>query len=240
MVTATTASGAGARFMSWGARVQTLLIPLMIAGSVLSSGKTVLVPRSARQVAAMVPHGPLKDLHPSRRTLNRWKKHFAEYGEMPFETLRYEARRGRRRRCTAATKAVVGSLRRALEAHPEFYLDEFRDYVLEELGYAPSCSSIHRILVHRLQYRLLVVNEMARQRNSAERLRYREDIAAVPDPAMLIFLDETHKDRNAARRRRAWGPRGKRVDVSRTFCPGGESRYTLLAVRQSSAPLRCL
>ena len=43
---ATAASEAGARYKAWGARVQTLLIPLMIAGSVLSSGETVLLPRS--------------------------------------------------------------------------------------------------------------------------------------------------------------------------------------------------
>ena len=82
--TATTASGAGARYKAWGARVQTLLIPLMIAGSVLSSGETVLLPRSPRQVAAMGPKGALKELHPSRRTLERWKKHFENYGEMPW------------------------------------------------------------------------------------------------------------------------------------------------------------
>ena len=184
-----TASGAGSRYMAWGARVQTLLIPLMIAGSVLSSGETVVLAQTPGQVAAMAPKGALKELHPSRRTLQRWKKHFENYGEMPFETQRHEARRGRQRECTAPTKNVLRSLRRALDEHPEYYLDEFRDYILKDLGYAPSCSSIHRILVRRMKYRLLVVNEVAKQRNQAERLRFRKDIGAVPDPAMLIFLD---------------------------------------------------
>ena len=112
---AMTASGAGARYKAWGARVQTLLIPLMIAGSVLSSGETVLLPRSPCQVAAIGPKGALKELHPSRRTLER--------------------------KCTTPTKNAIRSLRRALGDHPEFYLDEFRDYVLKDLGYAPSCSS---------------------------------------------------------------------------------------------------
>ena len=97
---AMTASGAGARYKAWGARVQTLLIPLMIAGSVLGSGETVVLAQTPGQGAAMAPKGALKKLHPSRRTLARWKKHFEKYGEMPFETQanqRHEARRGRQR-----------------------------------------------------------------------------------------------------------------------------------------------
>ena len=101
----------------------------------------MLLPWSPCQVAAMGPKGALKELHPSRSTLERWKKHFEDHGEMPFETQRHVARRGRQRECTTPTKNAIRSWRRALGDHPEFYLDEFRDYVLKDLGYVPSCSS---------------------------------------------------------------------------------------------------
>ena len=135
-------SGAAARYLPHGGRVQAILIPLMIAGCVLSSGVTVLIPRSARQV-----DGPLKDLHPGRQTLQRWKKHFEDYGETPHETQVHEARRVGLQKCTAATKAVVRSLRRAVKDQPEYmyYLDEFKDYVLDDLGYAPRFPTRGRI-----------------------------------------------------------------------------------------------
>jgi len=52
---------------------------------------------------------------------------------------------------------------------------------------------------------------------------------AFAQPNMFCFVDETAKDRNAARRRRSWGPRGEDNDVSKLFNPLGAVRYTMLA-----------
>jgi hypothetical protein len=45
----------------------------------------------------------------------------------------------------------------------------------------------------------------------------------------LLFLDETHKDRNAARRRRHWSLRNYTPEVSATFLGSHSKRYSLLA-----------
>ena len=49
----------------------------------------------------------------------------------------------------------MNSLKRALEEHPEFYLDEFQAYIYNDLGHAPSRATIHRLLRFKLNYRLL-------------------------------------------------------------------------------------
>ena len=80
-----------------GARVQSILIPMMIAGAVLHTGATVIMPRTPQQVADLAPTGPARKLHPSVRTLRRWKRHYEKYGETPLETEAADKASGRQR-----------------------------------------------------------------------------------------------------------------------------------------------
>ena len=50
----------------------------------------------------------------------------------------------------------------------------------------------------------------------------------MKDPRQLIYIDESHKDRNSSRRRRAWGRKGSDgIAIKRWF--KDTMRYTLIA-----------
>ena len=77
---------------------------------------------------------------------------------------------------------------------------------------------------------MLVYNDAALQRNEKLLDEYRRALHSIlkdKDPNVLIYVDETHKDRNASRRRRAWGYRGEKLSLRRWF--NQTSRYTLIA-----------
>ena len=72
---------------------------------------------------------------------------------------------------------------------------------------------------------------MARQQNEHERALYQHALETIlsifEDAGMLIYIDETHKDRNASRRRRAWGKKmAGGVKLDRWF--KNTSRYTMI------------
>ncbi|KAH9132187.1 hypothetical protein AeRB84_021313 [Aphanomyces euteiches] len=94
-------------------------------------------------------------------------------------------------------------------------------------GRCYSISSIHRSL-RSLGFSLQVLEARAMQRDEIERASYMDAVRRY-DPECLIFIDETHKGRNNARRRRGWGLRGSRNCVSELFDPSGEKRFTVLA-----------
>ena len=92
-----------------------------------------------------------------------------------------------------------------------------------------SPSSIYRCLHNQLNYRLLAVQEIAKQRNEEDRQLFKSALLEIVEhPEMLVFIDETHKDKNASRRRRAWGRRGVNLELSRRF--EDTVRYTLIGV----------
>ena len=69
-----------------------------------------------------------------------------------------------------------------------------------------SPSSIYRCLHDWLDYRILAVQEIALQRNEEDMELFKSALLEVLDhPEMLILVDETHKDKDASRRKRAWG-----------------------------------
>ena len=92
-----------------------------------------------------------------------------------------------------------------------------------------SIPTIYRILVDKLGYSLHVCYEAAAQRNEAERCRYKAALESlVTNADQVIFVDESHKDRRASRRRRAWGLRNKGgVALRRWF--KNSVRYTMIA-----------
>ena len=89
--------------------------------------------------------------------------------------------------------------------------------------------TVYRCLHDRLNYRLLVVQEIASQRNEEDRELFKNALLEILEhPEMLCFVDETHKDRNASRRRRAWGRRGSKLELHRWF--ENTVRYTFIGV----------
>ena len=155
-------------------------------------------------------------------TVRRWYKHFLQYGEVPCVTRRWLVRllrvggRGIRRGKMSTHHLEV--LRRLVREHPEFYLDEFVDAMHEATGVWFDPSTIWRTLRERLNYRLNVVSEEARNRNEAERRGfYRMLDFYVKKVHQLLILDESSKGRNASRRRRGWARQGTNRTISRWF-----------------------
>ena len=96
-------------------------------------------------------------------------------------------------------------LKRICIEHPEYYLDEFADALLHQTGYLFASSTIHKMM-DEIGYSLQVCYHAANQRNEDLREQYMTCLhSIVTDASQLIFIDETHKDRNASRCRRAYG-----------------------------------
>lgn len=166
---------------------------------------------------------------PSRAVLYRWRKHYEAWGEPRCDTVERLKAMKKRWRKGATTPSVVAKLKEIVDENPELYIDEMQTRIQAAFGYAPSLSTISRILNRRLNYSLRVIDEVARQRDVVKRDRFRQQLAMYDLPELFLWVDETHKDRKAARRRRAWAPRGKDNCVSRIFDDGQGVRYSLLA-----------
>jgi hypothetical protein len=112
---------------------------------------------------------------------------------------------------------------------PELYLDELQEQLFIQGGneWLLHCSTIWRVLKEDFNWSLKVANARAAQRNEDDRNRYRRRMRQVHDPAMFIFVDESHRGRNESRRRRAWGPRGKDNSLDELF--EDDHRFTLIA-----------
>ena len=197
----------------WGRRTEVSALRLMCGPSKLSVDE---VRRN---------HFPLV----STATLYRWKLHFKEWCESPTDTAAWVKVHLRKWRKGPVTRELVEFIRSTVDEAPHLYLDEIQVRVQRKFGKSPSISTIWRILRHKLNYTLRVYNEKASQRDEELRHEFRIQLAQTSDPARFIFVDETAKDRNASRRRRAWAPRGQDNSISKLFAPHNDFRYTLLA-----------
>ena len=167
------------------------------------------------------------------RTLRRWLKHLNEFGEYPFETQRRmkEARRKYKQLKVTkiVTKKIIDDVKQIVDDHPEFYLDEIQNSLCVKSQVLLSIPTIHRILKNKLRYSLQVCHEAAAQRNELEREQFRTALEClISHPNQVLFVDETHKDRQASWRRKAWGKRNSGgVVLKRWFQM--KARYTMIA-----------
>ena len=111
-------------------------------------------------------------------------------------------------RTRTVTNELLSTLKVIIEEDPELYLDEIATELERRTKVFVPISTLHRILRIKLGLSLQVCYESALQRSEIERTRYQNALnAIVSDTRQVVFIDETHKDRNASRRRRAWGKR---------------------------------
>ena len=111
-------------------------------------------------------------------------------------------------RSSTITNSLVRCIKDIVDEHPEFYLDEVQATICTRLSLYISISTIHRTLRDKIGYTMQVCYESAAQRNENERALYRTAMECLISRAdQVVFVDETHKDKAASRRRRAWGPR---------------------------------
>ena len=168
------------------------------------------------------------------RTLRRWYDHFLMYGEYPFETrARYKKLKKLRhklKRTGVVTEEQVQCVQGIVDEHPEFYLDEIQMAVCSRLKIFISQTTLWRVLTEKLDYSLQVCYESAIQQNENEQALYQTALdCLVSDANQLVYVDETHKDKQASRRRKAWGQRNSSsgVAVKRWF--NNDVRYTMIA-----------
>ena len=128
---------------------------------------------------------------------------------------------------------LLACLRGILFDHPEYYLDQFVHALYKKTHVLISPMTVYRCLHDRLDYRMLVIQEIAAQRNEEDREQFKRALMEIVEhPEMLCFVDETHKDRNASRRKKAWGKRGRKLELHRWF--ENTVRYTLIGVADFS------
>ena len=162
-------------------------------------------------------------------TLYRWKKHYEDWGEAPSQTRAYAKKHLRTwKKCSKVTKPVLERLKEVVDDAPELYLDEIQSRLAVD-GYKLAVSTISTALRSRLQYTLRMITDMAAQRDAVLRLEFQQQLASFELPYLFTFIDETHKGRNASRRRRAWARRGTDNSISAFFAPGRDALYSLLA-----------
>ena len=146
-----------------------------------------------------------------RANIYRWWAFYVNWGEIHIvikERMKF-VRKKYKLGSSRMNPTHLEELKRILDVHPEFYLDEFMEELASRTGVYYSISTISRTLRQKLNYSLKVCYERATQQCEALRGCYRSAVHGYldnhKDPPMLIFIDETHKDKNASRRRRAWG-----------------------------------
>ena len=172
----------------------------------------------------------------SEKRLREWYLHYQQYGELQAETSRWRSRRDRKKkrsnkrapRVDYWPPSYIKTLKDIVKDHPEYYLDEIQDeFEKRSYGVRKSCTAIWKRL-DLCGYSLKKVTYVAAERDAAERRRYINCLnRIVQDPKMLIFIDETAKDRNASRRRRIWAVRGTKAEMPEPLSRD-DLRYTML------------
>ena len=101
-------------------------------------------------------------------------------------------------------------LKNIVNKNPNYYLDELAFLFGVETGKFVHYSTIWRSLKEKLDYSLQVLSTIAKQQCEDEETRYLQalEILLQSCPDRLVMVDESHKDRNAARRRRGWRRKG--------------------------------
>ena len=172
------------------------------------------------------------------KTLRNWYTHFLLYGETRPETDLWEEQ-GYKNGIKIARKEETNyskwnqnhteALSGIVNAEPWLFLDEIRDKLLAATGTLWSPSHIHTKM-KQLGLSLQVVTYLARQRDEEQRSQYKSALEMlVMHPNQLLFLDETAKGRNDARRRRSYSPRGVTPTASVPFTGSHGKRYSMLA-----------
>ena len=171
----------------------------------------------------------------STKQRRRWIKTFIRYGLCPIDRekkmkklrQKYGMNKSGAKVCN---NADIRALKRIVDEEPHLYLDEIQDKLAALTGRVIHDSTIWRKLTRDLKYSLKVVLRRARQQNREERRLYiRARNELLKNPEMAVFLDETAKDKNAARRRRYWSPEGEQPMEFTVFEGETAIRYSMMA-----------
>lgn len=134
-------------------------------------------------------------------------------------------RRGRRRKLSGTDLRLIKSL---LAQNPTLYADELQDELLSRRGVSISITTILNTL-RQLHFTSKCLSVNALERNDHERAMYMNTYSSlVPDPAMVMFIDEAAKNKKNPSRNKGWSRKGKRAVQRRCFVRG--QRFSILPV----------
>ena len=158
----------------------------------------------------------------NKRTVERWYIHWLDFGCYFYDKVP-ELKVSKNSKWT---RKIVDALKKHLTDYPILYLDEMSAFLKNKFKMVFSVSNISSKLDEEGWTRKVVyakaTQAIARhQRHFTASLHY-----YITSPKMAIFLDESNKDRKAARRKYGWCPRGERVSYRQEF--DREVRYTML------------
>ena len=171
----------------------------------------------------------LQDVH--KNTIIRWFKFYQQYGELPLEYAQKYSRKHRFKEANFATSSIISpeiweALKLRLDTDPTLYLDEMRDFFDEVFSVNVSISTISKKL-KKEKYTNKKIYTKACQAIEAIKAMFIANMRMVlKTPEMALFLDETAKDRKAARRKRGWSLRGIEIVFNEPF--NTDIRYTMI------------
>ena len=166
-----------------------------------------------------------------KSTLQRWWKHYEQWGEAPIQTSKRPfLRQGRDRLGNGIGDRIV----QIVERDPSLYLDEIQAIIFSETGCRYHISTIWRYLNSpAVNFSLQVLTEKAVQKSRYEQQMYRgclSELSKDKDPSVFCFVDESAVGKNASRRRRGWARRGSPAAKFAIFESdiSNKKRYTLI------------
>jgi hypothetical protein len=182
-------------------------------------------PLSQRKASIQISE-ELKLLEISQRTIRRWYTHWLAFKRLPCETPtkvcldHLETFRN-------WSKADLKMLKDLVDSQPLLFVDEIKDIMSIKLRRELSYSSVYRALTKGLHYSRKVINEKASQAVQKEKDNFVETLKhLMKKPEMAIFIDESNKDRKAARRKYGWSRVGTPVNYRSLF--NMDTRYTFI------------
>ena len=153
------------------------------------------------------------------RTVQRVLKDFIRFGTVVMRADKAG------KRLTSITDEHVEVLLAIVDEDPCLFLDEIQGELARRTGIYYTRSRIERKLLDK-KYTWKVLARKAAQRDEQERKNFRDMIETF-DPRCFIFIDESHFDEKAVRRRRGRAHQGKAPTVHTVL--GGSDPYSLLA-----------
>ena len=171
-------------------------------------------------------------------TLYRWWKIYLEWGEIPTIVKKKKIASQKKQLETGGRTTIddeqLLQLKELIDEYPQLYLDEISLYFGVKTGVYLLTCTIWRYMTNNLGYSLRVLSEVSKKRNEMEEIRFLNTLSInlQEHPEILVLIDETHKDRNAARRRRGWRKVNSDVESNEWYrhCV----RYTLIAAADSN------
>ena len=182
----------------------------------------------------------------SKATARRWWKSYLHMGELPHETNHNERKMKAKYKWLPSKKAKLSDtdiqvLQDIVLRRPHAYIDEIALEFGKDTGKYISPSTLWRYITNELGLTLQVLTTRAKQQCEISRSRFTAALSFILQncPERLVMVDETHKDRNAARRRRGWGRRNARGGIKLAEWFKNTVRYTLIAVADINGFIEC-